>query len=565
MTFSFKLSRRLAQNYWMVGVAATLAGCVGENPTDSNNSNPVHTITLAPPTAAVAVNGTVQFYATLRDAEGSALGGRPVTWTSADEAVATVSATGVVRGTAMGSTTIRAESEGKSTVAGLTVTAGGGAPGAGYYVAPNGSSGGDGSEARPWDLATGLAGAGGRVQPGDTVWLRGGTYRGAFRATACGVEGRPVVFRQYPGERAIIDGTGTPSRGPSVFYVGCSWTVFWGFEIMNSDPVRTTTLTGNGIRPNSVANYASHTKYVNLVVHDGGVAFYNDPEFMDVEIVGCVVYNNGWQGPDRGHGHALYLKSYTGPVIVRDNILFSQFGYGVHVYTNAGAGELNNIHLEGNVSFNNGTIATNSTSANILLGGDGRATGDVLKRNMTYYPAGVPSANVKIGYGTLVNGSVELVENYFMRGGPVLTMGYWTSVTATGNSFVGTGSLITLNDPTLSAGIFAGQSSSSLPTATRVFVRKNPYEEGRANIVVYNWSNAGAVSVDLSGIVPVGAQYEIRNVHDLYGAPVASGTFGGGSVNLPIESIQSPAPVGWSKRAPSTGTEFNTYIVTIRR
>ena len=29
---------------------------------------------------------------------------------------------------------------------------------------------------------------------------------------------------------------------------------------------------------------------------------------------------------------------------------------------------------------------------------------------------------------------------------------------------------------------------------------------GRANIVVYNWGGQGSVSVDLSGIVPAGAQ-----------------------------------------------------------
>ena len=47
------------------------------------------------------------------------------------------------------------------------------------HVGPRGSPGGDGSRARPLDLATAISDAE-RVQPGDTVWLTGGTYRGPF-------------------------------------------------------------------------------------------------------------------------------------------------------------------------------------------------------------------------------------------------------------------------------------------------------------------------------------------------------------------------------------------------
>ena len=43
-----------------------------------------------------------------------------------------------------------------------------------YYASPAGTPGNDGSRARPWDLATALGGARGMVQPGDTIWLRGG-------------------------------------------------------------------------------------------------------------------------------------------------------------------------------------------------------------------------------------------------------------------------------------------------------------------------------------------------------------------------------------------------------
>jgi len=176
----------------------------------------------------------------------------------------------------------------------------------GYYAAPGGSRSGDGSATRPWDLATALAGGRGRVQPGDTIWLRGGTYRGAFRSTVAGRAGAPVVIRQFPGERAIIDGA---SSSKDTWYVGGDYSVFWGFELTNSNPQRVTASSTAEIRPDVIYNYAAHTKFIGLIVHDGGVALYTEAQFPDVEIADCIFYNNGWQEPGHGHGHAMYVKS----------------------------------------------------------------------------------------------------------------------------------------------------------------------------------------------------------------------------------------------------------------
>ena len=562
MTFGFKLSHRLARNFWVVGTAAALAACAGESLTTPGSPNPVSSIVVSPSTASVAVSGSLQLSVVLHDSTGSTLSGRPVTWSSDAGSIAAVTASGLVQAGDTGTATITASSEGKSASATVTVTAAP-IPHAGYYVSPAGTSGGDGSVDRPWNLATALAGAAGKVQPGDTVWLRSGTYRGEFVSTVSGSAGKPVVFRQYPGEHALIDAAGSV-RNSTVLSVRGPWVVFWGFEMTNTDADRTYSLTGNAGRPHALANYGSHTKFISLVVHDAGVGFYNDANSFDVEIAGCVFYNNGWQGPDRGHGHAIYIRSNTGPVTARDNVMFNQFGYGVHVYTNPGEAKLNNVHIEDNTAFNNGTLATNSSSSNILLGGDDTADGDVVTGNLTYYPPGVSATNMKIGYGSLVNGSVEITDNYVAGGGPVLSMGYWTSTTASGNSFIGTGSVLSLDDPALSPSTFTGQTASTLPTATKVVVRRVPYETGRANVAVFNWGNDAAVAVPLDGILPLGAQYEIHNVQDLNGAAVASGTFQGGWVSLPIQAVPPPTPVGWASRAPATGTKFNAYIVTIR-
>src|ERR1051325_10461674 len=88
----------------------------------------------------------------------------------------------------------------------------GGGGGAGsHYVSPSGSSAGDGTLARPWDLATALGGGGGRIAAGEPIWVRGGAWRGAVGGGVPGAGGAPVVVRQYRGERAVIDAAGATS------------------------------------------------------------------------------------------------------------------------------------------------------------------------------------------------------------------------------------------------------------------------------------------------------------------------------------------------------------------
>jgi len=50
-------------------------------------------------------------------------------------------------------------------------------------------------------------------------------------------------------------------------------------------------------------------------------------------------------GPDRGHGHGIYVQNATDPRKIIDNIIFNQFSHGVHGYTEGGL--LNQLYLEG--------------------------------------------------------------------------------------------------------------------------------------------------------------------------------------------------------------------------
>lgn len=82
----------------------------------------VATVVVTPSPLSMSVGQATQFTATLKDAIGSVLNGRAVSWSSADPTVATVSSQGLVTAVAAGSTTITATSEGKSGAATVTIT-----------------------------------------------------------------------------------------------------------------------------------------------------------------------------------------------------------------------------------------------------------------------------------------------------------------------------------------------------------------------------------------------------------------------------------------------------------
>src|SRR5439155_15589325 len=73
-----------------------------------------------------------------------------------------------------------------------------------YFVdAGKGDDEQDGSLAHPWKTIQHEAN---RLKPGDTLYLRGGTYYEKVRLGRSGSAEAPIVIASYPGELAVIDG-----------------------------------------------------------------------------------------------------------------------------------------------------------------------------------------------------------------------------------------------------------------------------------------------------------------------------------------------------------------------
>lgn len=78
------------------------------------------------------------------------------------------------------------------------------AAGAARFVDPHrGNDDNPGAQAAPWKT---VQHAVGRLQPGETLYLRGGVYFEHVTLRASGAAGRPITLRSYPGELAILDG-----------------------------------------------------------------------------------------------------------------------------------------------------------------------------------------------------------------------------------------------------------------------------------------------------------------------------------------------------------------------
>jgi PKD repeat protein len=425
-----------------------------------------------------------------------------------------------------------------------------------FYAAPGGSSSGTGSISSPWDLQTALNQT--VAGPGDTIWLRGGVYHGTYTSYLNGTSTAPIVVRQYPGERATIDGGN--SGWKSILMVSGSYTWYWGFEVMSSDPNRVSQQTGSNPtdigRGNIATEQTSRTgaglKFINLIVHDIQDAGLWK-EAVNSEFYGSLIYYDGWDAPDRGHGHGLYLQNLTGTMRIRDNVIFENFQNGIQCYGSESA-SLNNFDIEGNTIFNNGSIA-DSPANNIIIGGGVVAQNPVVANNNLYYTAWGNGINLNMGYYPYGIGASnpKMTGNYSGNGEYDLNSAN-TNTTLTGNWIYS--SLVNWTAAQYPSNTFYGAD----PGNTKVVVRPNQYEPGRANITVFNWGLAATVPVDVSGVLAIGQAYEVRNAQDWFGAPVLSGTYGGGSISLPMTGLSVAAPVGWTK-PPASGPEFNVFVL----
>src|SRR5258705_74315 len=251
--------------------------------TTAASTAPVATVTVTPASASVAIGAVQQFAAVLKDAGGTVLTGRAVSWSSSSLTIAGVSGTGLVTGLVAGPATITASSEGQSRSATGTVT-----------VVPPGGVGFESD----WSTATGTSQSAVRDGTGwGNYWeFNNGTGAQLMSVVTGGPGGRNALKVLQRGQNlaAAVQQDGLPILSTD-YYVR--------FYMRNDD----TSPSGDHAVTPDIYTYANLT-YIRKMSGSSGWQFV-------MSLYGC---------------EALYPFIHLGPAITLAHGVWSRFEYFVH-------------------------------------------------------------------------------------------------------------------------------------------------------------------------------------------------------------------------------------------
>src|SRR5258708_6781824 len=329
-----------------------------------------------PPPSPLAVattrlpNGTVgQAYSTQMNATG---GTSPYTWSASSGSLPaglSLSSAGVISGTpttAESSTftaTVRdassqtASSSFTLAVASLTSTA------CTLYVSPLGSDSNAGTLSAPWRTPQKAASS---AAAGQTVCFRGGSYpqtvTSGYQQTFnnSGSSGNSIVFTNYPGEIAVIQGStringsyltfrGTPQSTGSCDAINPCGLVFEGSQGYNIDGIDICCAT------NSNSNFVlfDHVEIRKATYHAG---LYQ--EGCNNAIVGSYVHDNGAFNANRAEENGIFWsvtsRGCTNGGLIANNLVENNYPKGIQLYNGGSTPSPAYVTVTENTSVNNG-------------------------------------------------------------------------------------------------------------------------------------------------------------------------------------------------------------------
>ena len=245
------------------------------------------------------------------------------------------------------------------TVANLTATA------CALYVSPSGSDSNPGTFSAPWQT---LQKAFDSAVAGQTACFRGGTYPQYVPSTTgfnqventSGSPGSPIVFTNYPGEVALIQGStrvngsyllfqGTPNNIPN-----CSGAYPCGLIFEGS--------TGYVLPSVSICcavNYNPHfVTFDHVEIRKGAYHAGIYEEGCNNSIIGSYVHDNGLQ--DRNEDNGIYWSvtpaGCTNGGLIANNLVEHNYSKGIQLYDGGSGTEPAFVTVTENTSVNNGNM-----------------------------------------------------------------------------------------------------------------------------------------------------------------------------------------------------------------
>jgi hypothetical protein len=186
-----------------------------------------------------------------------------------------------------------------------------------YYVAKTGSNSNPGTEAEPW--LTFYYAAHHATSPGDTVWVKQGTYDEFTKIeTSDGTALAPIVFKSYDGWNTILTTTATQH----VITFKKSYLVLDGFRIKryrDYDPIR---FDGANSKWCTVRNCDIEGSPESTYQRNG--------IFVAESAIGAVIDNNRIHDHGyNGHGHGIYME--TDSATITNNIIYDNAHFGIQL------------------------------------------------------------------------------------------------------------------------------------------------------------------------------------------------------------------------------------------
>lgn len=186
-----------------------------------------------------------------------------------------------------------------------------------YYVATNGSDSNPGSQGAPFrTIAHGLR----HLQPGDTLYLRGGTYAEPIHSDRTTLRGgtswtTAVTIASAPGETATVAGAYLVDNlaSPQFAYLILDRLVLDGGLTLYAHHVRVQDSEIKNSPQNGIMSYGSHLEFLRLDVHHNGVA--------------------------NGYDHGIYHAGSDS--LIADSHIWANGGYGIHVFHQSGGADRN--------------------------------------------------------------------------------------------------------------------------------------------------------------------------------------------------------------------------------
>ena len=276
------------------------------------------------------------------------------------------------------------------------------------YVSPTGAAGNPGTLASPTTVANAIT----TVSPGQTIYMRGGTYSIAstilIARTNSGTAGNLKRIEAYNGEIPILDFSAQTESASNrgIVLDGLYW-YFKGITIRNAGD-NGMLLSGNN---NTIDNCIfEKNKDTGLQLSRYTTSYTSISQWPSNNLIlNCEAFDNKDAGSENADGFAAKLTCGEGNIF-RGCISHNNIDDGWDLYTKTDTGPIGIILFENCVAYNNGTLTTSGTSGSgdkngFKLGGEGIGVNHILRRCVAF-------GNGKHGFTDNNNlGSIEMSNN----------------------------------------------------------------------------------------------------------------------------------------------------------